>query len=30
MYWRDVAVVTVVTVLEGCCCGDCIGGMLLW
>ena len=34
MYCRDVAVVTeAVSVLQGCCCGDCgeyIAGMLLW
>ena len=31
MYCRDVAVVTeAVSVLQGCCCGDCTAGILLW
>ena len=33
MYCRDVDVVTVVSVLQGCCCGDCgecIALILLW
>ena len=33
MYCRDVVVVTVVTVLQRCCCGDCgecTAEMFLW